>query len=167
MILSVTGHRPEKLLRQNPYSKEQFKHLIRFAKSQLLKVKPQKVLTGMALGWDQAVALACINLNIPYVACVPCYNQDRKWSEAYQKLYAELLEKSESVKYVHEGGYTQKCMLDRNIYMVENSDKVLTLWNGDQMGGTAHCVRYATKMNKEIMNAWIQWLEYKESNGIV
>jgi hypothetical protein len=33
-----------------------------------MDIKPTKVMLGMALGWDQAVAIACIDLEIPFEA---------------------------------------------------------------------------------------------------
>jgi uncharacterized phage-like protein YoqJ len=166
MILAGTGHRSNKLFKHDAYSKDNLKHLIKFAKIQLLKHDPDEVISGLALGWDQALALAALGLNIPLIAAVPCYNQDSGWGPAYQKLYKELLEKSDKVIYVHKGSYNNSCMLNRNIFMVDNSDEVLALWNGDFTGGTTHCYNYAIKQGKPIHNTWDEWIEYKEANQV-
>lgn len=41
-------------------------------------------------------------------------------------------------------------MQKRNEYMTDNSDIVIAVWDGSK-GGTANCVRYAKKLNKEII----------------
>jgi len=56
MILAVTGHRPEKLGGYGPAVAER---LFNLASSELQGLRPEYVLTGMAIGWDQAVADAC------------------------------------------------------------------------------------------------------------
>lgn len=41
-------------------------------------------------------------------------------------------------------------MMERNIYMVNNSDTVLGFWTGEKHGGTWNTIRYAQLMNKDI-----------------
>lgn len=55
MILAVTGHRPNKL---GGYSKQAYRKLVKIAEVNLKKLNPDKVISGMALGWDQALAQA-------------------------------------------------------------------------------------------------------------
>lgn len=55
MILAVTGHRPDKIGgydRNNPLRKK----LLVKIDATLARLKPERVLTGMALGVDQDVA---------------------------------------------------------------------------------------------------------------
>ena len=159
MILSVTGHRPEKIFSKNYYSQDNLKHLIKFAKIKIKEHNPEKIISGMALGWDQATALAAYGLNIPVIAAVPCYHQDSKWTITYQNLYKQLLDKASEVIFVHDGIYNHKCMLERNVFMVDNSDEVLALFDGTS-GGTMHCCNYANKQQKTIHNTWNEWLDY-------
>ena len=76
MHIAVTGHRHDKL---GGYSPTAFRTLQVLAEQELIKLAPTTVLTGMALGWDQAVAAACVKLGLPFVACVPFAGQDRIW----------------------------------------------------------------------------------------
>ena len=55
-------------------------------------------------------------------------------------------------------GYAPWKMQRRNEWMVENSEGVLTLWNGDNLGGTFKCVQYAEAMRKPIINVWPEFL---------
>ena len=36
--------------------------------------------------------------------------------------------------------------------MVDNSDFVIAVYNGDKNGGTANCVNYATRCGKKVVN---------------
>jgi len=44
-------------------------------------------------------------------------------------------------------------MQTRNIWMVDNCDLVLALWDGSD-GGTGNCIKYANKIGKPIVNLW-------------
>ena len=64
MILTVTGHRPQRL-------KGQEKLIKRWAKTQLIHLQPSILYNGMAQGADQIVAIAAKELNIPIICCYP------------------------------------------------------------------------------------------------
>ncbi len=165
MILAVTGHRPSKIA--GGYSIGTRVKLTHFAMRQLEKIPfyPDRVLTGMALGWDLAVAEACGVLGIPYVACVPCDGQESRWSEWDQKRYRELLSKAHEVE-MHPGGpYAAWKMLRRDEWMVLRCDRLLALYNGDASGGTAHTVRFAGKEEKPVTNCWQEWLDFSANKG--
>ncbi|APW79708.1 GTP-binding domain [Pectobacterium phage PP99] len=150
MILSVTGHRPNKL---GGYSIEAYSKLLVLATDQLSQLMPEKVLTGMALGWDTAIAEACFNLGIPFIACIPFRGQEKLWPQQSQDKYDNLVSNAAEVVIVSSGGYSASKMNKRNRYMVDNSDKVLALWDGTQ-GGTGNCVAYATIKNKTSINCY-------------
>ena len=48
-------------------------------------------------------------------------------------------------------------MQQRNELMVNDSDMVLALWDGESAGGTWNCIQYAGKVEKEIVNLWDAW----------
>lgn len=153
-IISVTGHRPNKLGGYNNFDK-----LVWFAECELKLIFPAGVITGMALGWDQAIAQAALNLNIPFLAAVPFQGQESIWPEQSKKFYRELLSKAASVEIISEGFYSSDKMQIRNKWMVDNSMKLLALWNGSS-GGTANCVAYAKSKHKPIINCWDNWLAH-------
>ncbi len=163
MLLSVTGHRPDKL---GGYSTSVYRRLREFAKIELQIIRPSIVLTGMALGWDQAVADACVDLDISFKACVPFKGQEARWPEESQTHYHELLAVASEVVYVSPIGYAVWKMQVRNKYMVDNSEQLLALWDGSK-GGTANCVEYAVKKlipaspyEFFINNCWTRWLDF-------
>lgn len=155
-ILGITGHRPVKL--GLPYDLEQllndsnnkiFNSLMTCIVKYLHDINPGKVITGMALGFDQYVAYACRALSIPYSAYLPFIGQESKWPAASQQIYRNLLEDASEIKIISPGGYASYKMQVRNEAIVDDSDQMLACFNGS-LGGTANCVKYAIKKMKPI-----------------
>lgn len=153
MIYAGTGHRPNKL---GGYSQGVTNKLIQLAKTSLTEDKVTKVISGMALGWDMALAEAAIELDIPFIAAVPFFGQEKMWPKESQERYHRILEKAEDIIYVCDKGYAPWKMQIRNEWMVNNCDTVLALWDGSK-GGTGNCIQYANKTNKPIQNIWNQF----------
>lgn len=160
MILTATGHRPDKL---GGYSKDVEERLYRLAYSYLKETKPSRVITGMALGWDMAVAEACIVLGIPFTAAIPFEGQETKWPLASQERYHFLLSYAAEQIIVCDGFYEAWKLLKRDEWMVDQGDKVIALWNGSK-GGTGHTVKYAQTKGKEVVNLWERWTQHDSSD---
>ena len=150
MIVAGTGHRPNKL---GGYTRDARTRLFNTAIKSLEHLQPTKLISGMALGWDQALARACVELNIPFIAAVPFAGQETVWPAASQRAYHELCEAASDFIIVSPGGYSAAKMQIRNEWMVDHCDRVLALWDGSP-GGTRNCVDYAKTVNKPISNAW-------------
>jgi len=154
MIVAFTGHRPNKLYKA--YEKEGI-ILIRDVFIEDLKtLKPDKIISGMALGADTAGAAAAIKMGIPLAAYVPFIGQEKLWPQKSQDTFNKILDKASEVVIVSEGGYSPAKMQIRNIKMTDDCDVLLALWNGSS-GGTANCVKYAEKVGKTIVNCWEQY----------
>lgn len=153
MILAATGHRPDKL---GGYSIEIEAGLMMLAVKHIKILKPTEIISGMALGWDLAVAEAAVFLDIPFLAAVPCNGQSAKWPPEHRAVYSALLAKAKSIKIVSPGGYADWKMAARNKWMVENADHILALYN-NKGGGTANCIREARRREKPITNVWVEW----------
>lgn len=149
--LAVTGHRPDKL---GGYSPEAYKKLVVVAYKSLEQLKPRVVITGMALGWDQAIAEAAYEHQIPFIAAIPFKGQESKWPKQSQEKYRELLKHAHHQEICSPGEYRIQKMQIRNEWMIDNCDEVLALYNGDKEGGTFNCVQYARVRDKVIYNAW-------------
>lgn len=162
MILAVTGHRPDKLGGYDDWEEKTFPLLCDFAADRLKEANPSLVLTGLALGFDQAVAEACIFLDIPYWAAVPFAGQERKWSVRSQLRYRMYVSRSAETFVVSDGGYAPWKMHARNEWMVDRSDRLLALFDGGESGGTFRCAEYARKKGKPVDNCWKEWTLAKE-----
>lgn len=152
LILACTGHRPDKL---GGHSAELDEKLEFLASIVLQRLVPDQVLTGMALGWDQAIARAAFKLTIPYIAVVPFPNQPSFWPPEAIKSYRHLLNRASTVKMIGQD-YSPQVMQQRNEWLVDNSEGLIALHSGAP-GGTANCIRYARAKRKKIYNYWKAW----------
>lgn len=153
MIIAGTGHRPDKL---GGYTAALDMRLQVLAMRALREHAPALVVSGMALGWDVALASAAVRLDIPFIAAIPFEGQESRWPESSQYRYRQLLKQAAGVEIVCTGGYAGWKMQRRNEWMVGLVDAdgvMLALWNGSD-GGTANCVRYAERVGKPVVNLW-------------
>lgn len=152
-MIAATGHRPDKL---GGYSDRVHEDLTRLAVAALAEAAMWPVISGMALGWDMAVAEAAARIGLPFTAAVPFLGQESRWPAESRARYRRLLKKAETVTIVCEGGYAGWKMQRRNEWMVDNAQTILALWNGSS-GGTANCVAYAKSKGKDVRNIWDRW----------
>lgn len=152
MIIGATGHRPNKL---GGYGRASRVELIKLARRHIAKRRPEKVITGMALGWDQAWAVAAHMEGVPFIAAVPFPGQDSRWPEESRVRYQRILERAAEVHVIAEF-FSNRAMQKRNEWMVDNSDEMVALWDGT-FGGTCNCIGYIEKRRKPWTNLWPQW----------
>lgn len=167
-IIAATGHRLDRLGGNSP---EVFARLGALAKASLQKLEPATVISGMALGWDQAIALAAIELSIPLIAAVPFASQDAKWHQEDRDRWEGILFQTQQIIYVDRlpnytvtdvdvGAYHVAKLQKRNEWMVDNCSQILALYDGSGKGGTFNCLEYAKKLNKPVLNVWDSWFKY-------
>lgn len=150
MIIAATGHRPPSLggyKLPNPI----YNKICQKTEKVLLELKPEKCISGMALGYDQYFAYVCHKLNIPFVAAIPFEGQELAWPEKSKKIYRHLLGLASEITVVCPGGYEKEKMQIRNEWMVDRCDKLIGVFNGDKSGGTFNCIEYAKKVGKDII----------------
>lgn len=152
MIIAGTGHRPSKL---GGYSHTAHKRLVRIAEQWLGENKNRimSVISGGALGWDQALATACLAVDIPFYMYLPFEGFDSKWPEDSRYRLRALCNRAAVSMYVEEPGYAAWKMQSRNARMVDRCDLVLAMWDGSS-GGTANCIKYAQSRGRPIINLW-------------
>jgi uncharacterized phage-like protein YoqJ len=149
MIVAFTGHRPQKL-GGFKLPNATYLYVCKQIDQKLQELKPEKIITGMALGVDQWAANIAYQLKIPFMAAIPFVGQELAWPEQSQKIYRALLKLAESQHIVCEGGYSAHKMQIRNEFMVDRCDKLIAIWDGSS-GGTGNCVEYAKSKNREII----------------
>lgn len=148
MILSFTGHRPDKLGGYN-IPNPIYNCVVQETKKLIQYLNPDKCITGMALGFDQYVAQICCELNIPFIAAVPFVGQESVWNEQAKITFKKLLSKAKDIVIVCEGSYASYKLQKRNEWMVDNSDCLIACWDGT-LGGTFNCIKYASSKNKQM-----------------
>ena len=145
-----TGHRPEKLTRDEKSVMKDLEKEIRKAVSDGLNV----FITGMARGVDIWAAQIVLKLrdegcNVRLICTCPYEGFERSWSQEWQKAYREILTVADFVKYVCNG-YGPACFQIRNEWMVNHSARVIAVFNGEN-GGTKNTMDYAMKVGVPIV----------------
>lgn len=107
---------------------------------------------GMAMGFDLLAAEKVLELKKKYphirlILCIPCYNQERNFSEKDKAVYAMIYKKADE-KEVLSDHYYRGCMQNRNRYMVEHADVLIAHCNKEE-GGAAYTVKYFKKCKPE------------------
>lgn len=156
MIICGTGHRPDKL---GGYTKEVAERIAEMCYGYLEKWEPLdevEVISGGALGFDQGLAAGAILAGVPFTLALPFPGFEDRWPQSSKAYLYRLMDMAKKVHFVCEPGYAGWKMQKRNEWMVDNSNRVVSLWNGTT-GGTANCIAYASKVGKPIDNLWDVW----------
>lgn len=147
MIVAGTGHRPDKLGGYGPSAiQEDVRRRIRAA---LVYLKPSRVISGFALGFDQWLVEEADPLGIPVTAAIPFVGQESRWTREAQRHYRDLLGWCDEQVIVSPGGYSAEKMHARNRWMVNRCGILLAAWDGSD-GGTGGTVRYAKSIGRRI-----------------
>lgn len=151
MIVSITGHRPNKL---GGYKVPNalYNSVINGLNYAFDTLKPDFVITGMALGTDQWAAELCLKRGIKYIAAIPFQGQETQWPSYAQFKYENLVKKSHAAYIITPGPYAAHKMHLRNQWMVNSCDVLAAVWDGTS-GGTASCIEFAQARQKKIF--WV------------
>lgn len=160
IILGVTGHRMPTL--GLSYSIEDENKLFDFALEQIKHISCNKIITGMANGFDLAIARAAVALGIPFVAALPFDDPVSNWPKDAQDRWHNILRKASDVVIVCPGDVANWKYIRRDEWIVDNSHKILALYNNSGKGGTAYTVDYAKSKKIKIINSWE---EYESGNN--
>lgn len=110
-------------------------------------------LCGMAEGGDlyfceEVLALRQVHPDVTLEAAIPCPGQAERWSRAQQERYHRLLAQCDKTTLVSPV-QDRSCMMRRNKYMVNNSFRLIALFDGTP-GGTMNTMAYAMQQGLEI-----------------
>jgi uncharacterized phage-like protein YoqJ len=161
--IAVTGHRPPRL---GGYNYKVATATLDTAFKVLEHFEPKKVITGMALGFDIAVAKACLIEKIPFIAVLPFRGQERKWSERDIETYHKCLEGAETVIY-HSVKSNKSAYIERDKYMVDMCDYVVGLYDGVPIGGTHETMMYACQRRVSVYSVWHWYKDFADAAKIV
>lgn len=145
-----TGHRPEKLfLIDSEIIKELEKEICRAVADGFTTF-----ISGMARGvdiWAAEIVLKLRKKNkqIHLICASPYEGFETRWSADWQKRYRKIMKKADYVKFVSPN-YSLSCFQIRNEYMVNHSNRVIAVYNGEA-GGTRNTLNYAKKKGIEII----------------
>ncbi len=150
------GHRPPRL---GGFKPEVEVALLRVARAALATHAPDRIITGMSPGFEQALAQAALDLKIPYVAALRYRNQDSTWPASTRRRYESLLETAADVRILSESNDT--LIVDSYDLMAARSDGlILSLWDGSVDSRTGASVRFLQSQGLKIVQLWGDWLTY-------
>ena len=114
----------------------------------LIKEGVENFYNGMAIGFDLIAAECVLSLRRKYpqvklIACVPCYGQEKYFSDADKKRYVKILKKANETVILADH-YYQGCMQNRDKYMVEHAE-VMIAYCKKTTGGAAYTVKLFQK----------------------
>lgn len=157
MICCVTGHRPKGF--PFPYNADNvyyntYLDVLEDTIEDMIYEGYTHFISGMADGVDLDFAsiVSCISINfegiilesaLPYPLHIPIKSTERDEERNM------LVNASQKITVVSPQ-YFKGCMQKRNRYMVDSSDLVLAVWNGEECGGTWDTIKYARKKGKNI-----------------
>lgn len=153
-----TGHRPQnfsfKFDETHPDCIRIKDALKKCIKELITNYNVSHFISGMALGVDIWAAETVLSLKqeFPHItlgSALPCETQAVKWNLESRERYYSILAKCDKETMLQKH-YTPSCMNDRNKYMVDNSDYVITVWNGSG-SGTGSTVKYALSKDKAVI----------------
>ena len=113
--------------------------------------------SGMAMGFDIIAAEVVLMLKRAYgfsdiklICVLPFSEQGESFTSFWKKRFYAVLEECDP-KIILSEDYFSGCYKKRNIYMVNNSDCVLTWFDGKQ-GGTRNTLDYAVSQKRYVIN---------------
>lgn len=109
---------------------------------------------GGAIGFDMLAGLCVLAVRKKYkeiklIMVLPCKNQDMYWKRYQKVIYRYILKRADKIVYISEN-YTDRCMLDRNRHLVDNSEYCVCYLRKNS-GGTDYTVKYARKKKRNII----------------
>ena len=159
MRVALTGHRPERLgyPELDFETSPEWRKVINWLKEKILELNITDAYCGMATGCDIAYGIAVQELNnetwvnkidrpkIKLHCILPCknYNNKIKWHKILKSGADEWVELSDE--------FYKGCDNVRDQYMVDHSDSLIAVWDGNKSGGVWSTIRKAQKKNLDIV----------------
>ncbi len=130
--------------------------LVFLAKRALKFYRATHLLTSLNPGWEQALAKAAVELDLPIIVAVPYRGQGEGWSREARRTYEDLLSRAREV-YNLKGEYSEDAGLDAHLWQMEKADTVLALWDYEFGGETFAVMKDALDCGKNVVNLWQDW----------
>ncbi len=179
--LAITGHRPDKLFAgsSQPYHYDNYEILVKFFEEVVWQsfkdrgIEISMVYQGMALGVDMAAGRAAVNCGLPVMACIPFKSQPDAWQKnpKIQREYHRLLAECQSSIILNNNPIAKwqatQFLHERNAYMMEQGEAVVTLYDGSDSGGTANAIHSAKLKGMKIINFYPLWVPYYKERRLI
>ena len=148
---TFTGHRPDKMKQEE----KEIKPLLEKAIDDAITNGYVTFITGMAMGtdiWSAEIVLEKKkgNPELHLICALPHPGFENRRSMTEKKRFDKIIKKADLVKEIKDHYFTG-CYQVRNEWMVDHSNLVIAVFNG-QKSGTQNTIKYAKKKNVGIVN---------------
>lgn len=161
MVVSFTGHRPDKISGWNKAPErveQQLRQALAEEVERLARGGGVTFMSGMAPGIDLWAADEVLRLRAEgvvdgstrLVLAIPYPNFERSFEQCFRALYESIVARADEVVYVSQG-YHHGCYARRNDFLADGADLVVAYYEGTE-GGTRYTIRRAQKGGKEVLN---------------
>ncbi len=146
-----TGHRPDKM----ELEEKEIKLLLEKAIDEAIANGYVTFITGMAMGtdiWAAEIVLEKkkINKDLHLICALPHPNFESRRSMTEKMRFNKIIKKADIVKEINNHYFTG-CYQVRNEWMVDRSNLVIAVCNG-QKSGTKNTVDYAKRKGVKVVN---------------
>ncbi len=146
-----TGHRPDKM----EHGEKEIKPLLEKAIDEAIVEGYVTFITGMAMGTDIWAAEIVLerkkrNNNLHLICALPHPGFESRRSMTEKMRFNKIIKKADLVKEINDHYFTG-CYQVRNEWMVDRSNLVIAVFNG-QKSGTKNTVDYAKRKGIRIIN---------------
>jgi len=154
--ICFTGHRPERLGGYAPNPIQLWvKEALKTAIQKALDEEVQCFISGGSLGVDQWAAEIVLDFKKqakPVCLCLakPFPSQANRWKHEAKAEYDKILQGSDEIIEVSEGGFAAWKTHKRNRWMVDHSKYIIAVWDQAKNGGTWNCLEYSLKKGKNV-----------------
>lgn len=153
LVVAATGHRWQRMdIERSPAAE---RHLVDLARAFLEQLQPERAISGLALGWDTAFAIAAVEAKVPLEVVMPGKRgqQEARWDWGDQGTHEWLVRQSVAHSWVGGDLPFPKACIERDDYMVMRAGLMCALWSGEP-SGTGTTVQMAQRRGVGVVNLW-------------
>ena len=148
-----TGHRPEKL----SLSEAEVKSLLEKAIDTAIENGFTTFITGMAPGVDIWAAEIVLekkkhNAALHLICAVPHPGFEKRKTKYEEERYKKIIDNADYTQMICDY-YFRACYQRRNEFMVDHSNLVIAVWNGEK-SGTKNTIDYAERKGVKVVSVW-------------
>lgn len=153
MIITGIAHPPARL---HERTRSPSLELVHFALLALQQYQATRIITSLEPGWEQALAKAAIELELPYSVVGSLAERPPELTNNIPSLIRELLEKADERIVLADAGSYPRYMYWQN-WRADQADLILALWDYNFQGEPFQMIEYALKKGKPVANLWWDW----------
>lgn len=144
--ISITGHRPEKLIN----SESEIKKRIRAVLLDKIKAGKTNIMTGLSRGVELYSGEVVLEIKKVYpevslTVVLPYDNYEKNWNTEIKIRYQNVIKEADEIICIKDK-YSREALVKRNEYLIDNACELIAVYNGEK-GNTKDMLSYAKKQN--------------------